>query len=230
MPLIRPRRLLALATVLLAVPLLLAVGRAEAQSTGVPVGEPAMFTSQLSVLATAQQVPQQDAGGRGEPGALGTFDLRINRATETICHDINLRGVTTPFESPAPTAVHIHRGARGEAGPPVWLFPDPTMAADGTLQSSGCLQRAFPADAAGFSLAELEADPAAFYVDVHTSAFPAGAVRGQLGVAAPAGGVAAGGGGLTGGFTWLAALSGLALTAVGGAGVVAGPLRARARG
>jgi hypothetical protein len=219
----RRRTVLALLTlVALAASLLIAGGGASAQSTGTDVGEPAIFTSTVSVLATPQQVPDE-----GEPGTLGTFNLRINSVLGTICHDITLRGVTPPFQSPAPTATHIHQGPAGAVGPPVWLFPDAEMADDGTLRSTGCQQRAFPADVADtFSLAEIEANPAGFYVDVHTSAFEAGSVRGQLGAAAPTGGVAAGGGGTSGGVTWLAALAGLGLAVVGGGAVAARPRQA----
>jgi hypothetical protein len=210
------RRLVGVALVALAALALVATG-AGAQSTGTQVAEPSSFTSTLSVLATPQQVPD----GGGEPGAIGTFNLRFDATTETICHSIILRGVTPPFESPAPTATHIHQGPQGTAGPPVWLFPNPAMADDGTLRSEGCQRAAFPADADGFSLAEIEANPAGFYVDTHTTDHTAGSIRGQLRSATPVGGVPAGGGGASGGLSWLVALSGLALTTVAGAGIAA---------
>ena len=34
---------------------------------------------------------------------------------------------------------------------------------------------------AGFTLAQIEADPAGFYVDTHTAAYVPGGVRGQMG-------------------------------------------------
>jgi hypothetical protein len=34
--------------------------------------------------------------------------------------------------------------------------------------------------AEGFTLAQIEANPAGFFADVHTVAFPAGAIRGQI--------------------------------------------------
>jgi hypothetical protein len=148
------------------------------------VDEPASFTSMWSVAADADQVVDG-----GEPGASGRFDLRLDATTDTICFDIELRGVTPPYESPANTATHIHEAPAGEAGPPRVVFPDPELHDDGRLTSSGCVQRPFvtglgPDDGGdhgdGFTVADLEADPTAYYVDTHTTDHPAGAVRGQF--------------------------------------------------
>lgn len=151
--------------------------------TGNPGGtqatEPTGFTSRFTVTATPDEVP-----GGGNPAAIGVFQLRFDATTETVCFDIVLRGVQPPFASPAATATHIHQGAPGEAGPPVVLFPNPQPRGDGPLASSGCLQRPFVD--AGFSLASIEQNPGGFYVDVHTSAFPTGEIRGQLGTPAAA--------------------------------------------
>jgi hypothetical protein len=185
-----------IATMLVAVPTaaLLVGGVAAAQSTGTPVDRPSSFTSTFTVQADPNQVPEQD-GERGTPGASGTFDLQLNSRDEIICFDITLRGVNPPFDSPAPTATHIHQGPAGEAGPPVVLFPNPEMDSNGDLRSQGCLERPFVEDT--FSLAQIEANPTAFYVDTHTEESMRGAVRGQLGAAsAPAGAPATGEGGI----------------------------------
>lgn len=161
---------------------------------GTEVLEPATFTSQFSVAADPGSVPQADDGQRGQDGASGTFNLRFNSAQEIVCFDVTLRGVTPPFQSPAATATHIHQGAPGQVGPPVVLLPNPQAAGDGSLQSSGCLLRSFVD--AGFSLAQIEANPAGFYVDNHTQMRPAGSVRGQLRQGLPTGGIDAGAGGM----------------------------------
>lgn len=160
--------------------------------------EPASFTSMFSVAASDGEVPDG-----GEPGATGRFDLRLDAASDTICFDIVLDGVTPPYESPANTATHIHEAPRGEPGPPRVVFPDPEMHEDGTLTSSGCITSPWmtgvgPDDGGdhgdAFSVAGLEADPSAYYVDTHTTEFVGGAVRGQFGTPVPMGGMETGDG------------------------------------
>lgn len=182
--------------------LLMTIGTATAQDSS--VAEPDSFTSAFRVSIVPDQVVNADGVATpGEPGASGTYDLRLNSELEVLCYDIRLTGVTPPYMSPARTSTHIHEAARGVSGPARIVFPDPTGAAGGPLTSSGCLQVptvvGLPADGpdagAAFSLAELEADPMAYYADVHTEAFVPGAVRGQFGRAVPTGGVATGAGG-----------------------------------
>lgn len=152
--------------------------------------EPDEFTSAFVVEATPDQVINPDGDeAPGEEGATGTFELRINSELEVICYDITLTGVTGEYESPAITATHIHEAAAGEPGPPRIAFPNPEGEGD-TRTASGCLEGPFTTGVtneetgedtgAGFSLAQIEADPAAFTGDTHTADFPAGTVRGQL--------------------------------------------------
>ena len=109
-------------------------------------------------LSGAQEVP-----GPGDMDGSGTAEVTVVDAVDNVCYEINVAGI-----SPA-TAAHIHRGATGIAGPPVVTLEAPT---DGETQ--GCMQA--PEAIAD----EIEANPAGFYVNVHTADFPNGAVRGQL--------------------------------------------------
>ncbi|MFC7956434.1 CHRD domain-containing protein [Rhodococcoides kroppenstedtii] len=154
-------------------------------------------------MATPDQVLNADGVATpGEPGATGTFTFRINSDENIICYDITLDGVTGAYQSPAKTATHIHQAAVGAAGPPRIAFPNPTPIGDGPRTSSGCLQGPFTtgviangADTGtNFDLAAIEANPAGFAADTHTTAFTAGAVRGQL-TPIPVGGVETGAGG-----------------------------------
>lgn len=170
-----------------------------------PVAEPDSFTSAFTAMATPDQVLNgEGVATPGQPGAMGTFTLRINSDLDIVCYDIALEGVTGDYMSPAKTATHIHQAAAGAAGPPRLAFPNPTPIGDGPRTSSGCMQGPFttgltPAGAdadsgTGFTLDQIEADPAAFAADTHTVDFSAGAVRGQL-TQIPVGSVATGGGG-----------------------------------
>lgn len=180
---------------------LLAVGAPAHAET--EVAEPSTFTSAFTVMATPDQVINNDGvAAPGQDGATGTFTFRINSELDIICYDIRLEGVSGDYQSPAKTATHIHEAAVGKPGPPRIAFPNPAPVGDGPRTSSGCLQGPFTtgveangADTGnGFRLSQIEANPAGFTGDSHTVANPAGVVRGQL-TAIPVGGVDTGAGG-----------------------------------
>lgn len=106
----------------------------------------------------------QEVPGPGDTDGSGTAEVRIDPGAPQVCWEVFARGVD------AATAAHIHRGAAGVAGPPVVTLTTPGT--DG--QSSGCA----PVDEA--LAREMAGRPHDFYVNVHTAAFPAGAIRGQL--------------------------------------------------
>ncbi|MAM53616.1 CHRD domain-containing protein [Microbacterium sp. UBA3394] len=192
------------------------------------VEEPESFTSAFTVMATPDQVVDSDGEpAPGEPGAAGTFTFRINSDEEIICYDIELTGVTGDYESAAKTSTHMHEAAEGESGPPRIAFPNPEPVGDGPRTSSGCLQGPFTTGievdgvdtGEGFSLAEIEANPAGFTGDSHTVDYVPGVVRGQL-TEVPVGGVDTGAGGMAnsdnGMTVGIAAVGGLGLLAAAG--------------
>ena len=98
----------------------------------------------------------------GGSGA-GTITVVVDPPKGTACYIMNVAGLADV------TAAHIHTGGPGESGAPVVTLAAPT---NGT--SGGCVPVTAEVSAA------LLANPGGYYVNVHTSAFPNGAIRGQL--------------------------------------------------
>jgi hypothetical protein len=83
--------------------------------------------------------------------------------------------------SGSPTMAHIHVGAKGVAGPPVFTFPIKAGAgASGTISEGSVeLTADVSAGISGDSLKTLLNNGHA-YVNVHTKNFPGGEIRGQV--------------------------------------------------
>lgn len=149
------------------------------------------FSSTMLTNATPEQVVDGTTPTGGLAGASGTFSFGLNAATDTICYNITLNNFQGDFASPATTATHIHEAAAGQSGPPRIAFPNPVAMGDpaaGVMNSVGCMTGPFTtgvmmegADTgAGFTVAQIEANPAGFFADTHSSLAMPGAVRGQL--------------------------------------------------
>jgi len=107
----------------------------------------------------------QEPARSGDPDGSGRAEVSISDNFGQICYDLNdIRGIG-PI-----TAAHIHRGAPGVNGPPVFTLKP---ANEGGYK--GC------ADGAEWAQDRIENNPQAFYVNVHTAQYPNGAIRGQLG-------------------------------------------------
>ena len=118
-----------------------------------------------ATLSGANEVTAAGLTGVGDPDGAGSARVTINVGQKRLCFSLKVTGVVTP------TAVaHIHDADAGVAGPVV--IPIGAPGVDGT--ASGCVP------VARALLKEILHDPAGYYVNVHTSEFPGGAVRGQL--------------------------------------------------
>lgn len=148
------------------------------------------FTSMHLVSATPEQVVNDTTPTGGITGASGNFNFGINSAMNMICYNITLNGFQGDFESPATTATHIHEAALGASGPPRIAFPNPEpVNGDVAVRNSaGCIKGPFTTgvmvegkdSGEGFHVSMIEANPAAFMADTHSSVALPGAVRGQL--------------------------------------------------
>ncbi|MCU1504075.1 MAG: hypothetical protein JWM12_3429 [Ilumatobacteraceae bacterium] len=121
-------------------------------------------TAELSAPYVTSLSGAAEFPGPGDADGDGAASVTVNAGTGQICVDLRVGNI-----QPAVMA-HIHRGAAGVAGPVVV----PLTAPSGPTSSQCVL-------AAVDLAAEIVANPAGFYVNVHTADFPNGAIRGQLG-------------------------------------------------
>lgn len=121
------------------------------------------FTTTLTGEAevTAAGVPNQ-----GDPDGIGTAEITLNHGLGQVCWTIEVSDITLPA-----AAAHIHVGAVTTTGSVVVGLSAP----DATGVASGCatVDRAL--------VKAIMKNPSNYYVNVHTSDYPAGALRGQLG-------------------------------------------------
>jgi hypothetical protein len=144
----------------------LAISAASANSDGTSLAGitvPGNATGAPAVLIASLEGRNEVTAGPTAGQALELIGLQGN----TLSYSVTWRGIGTPTEA------DIHAGVRGVDGPVVVpLFTTPRQA-DGF--ASGTVTVTDPA-----LLAALRSDPGGFYSDLHTTKFPAGAVRGQL--------------------------------------------------
>ena len=103
------------------------------------------------------------SGVAGDPDAFGFATLTVNPGKRQLCYHLALANVSTPLMA------YVHEGPRLRNGPPrVTLFTGP----GGELDNCIAWTRS--------QLAEIVANPSNYYVDVATTEFPDGALRGQM--------------------------------------------------
>jgi hypothetical protein len=139
---------------------------AFASSAGVLAGPTPALAQQGGQFTVA--LSGQDSGGDADGQASARLDLDPQRGTA--CYEITwkkLDGMVTAF--------HLHAGQRGTNGPH-WIdfFNDQRF--DGEQSKAS--------DCVPSTRERIEAvinDPSAYYLQIHTTAFEDGAIRGQLG-------------------------------------------------
>ncbi len=136
-----------------------------------PVGaaRAATTTLEAALEGGAAEVP-----GPGDPDGSGGAQVKINVKRERVCYALVVLDITLPA-----AAAHIHEGAAGVAGDVVVTLGAPQEIGDtGIGLATGCVR-----DQSRALLRDIKRNPDDYYVNVHTSDFPDGAVRGQLAIA-----------------------------------------------
>ncbi len=142
-----------------------------------PRGHPALFFAALAALTFAAtpalaaeatynvaMTGAAEAPTPGDPAAKGTAKINVDDSTGYLCYELATDGLVKP------TMAHIHKAAKGAAGPPVVVLNTPLGgAAKACAKVDPVLAKA------------ILAKPSDYYVNVHNEAFPAGAIRAQLG-------------------------------------------------
>jgi hypothetical protein len=102
--------------------------------------------------------------GPGDPDGSGTIYLDLNQGQGTITYELTVENIDPAM------AAHIHIGGSTVAGPVLYPLEPPT---DGS--SSGTIMNVDKE-----TMKALRQNPGNYYVNVHNTNYPAGAVRGQL--------------------------------------------------
>jgi CHRD domain len=131
---------------------------------GAAAQDPSENRALLAVLTGRKEVDDEGRRGAGDLNGRGSFSATVDGSQ--LCFGITVKNLD------APGAAHIHRGRRLENGPIVVTLEHPDSGDPGA--SSGCVT--VDEEIAQAILRR----PGRYYVNVHTAAFGAGAVRGNL--------------------------------------------------
>src|SRR5687767_14156729 len=125
-------------------------------------------TTFVAALSAENEVPGCPAGE--DSGAGGRAIVRIDEDTGEITYRVLARRL--PGTIAASPGAHIHVGAAGDMGPVVQALE--LTGRERGLVATGTVTNPALAEA-------IVGDPANYYVNVHTTVCPGGAIRGQLG-------------------------------------------------
>jgi len=116
----------------------------------------------MSPVVSAKLKGSNETPVKGDPDGSGFVVVTFNASKGTACWKFKgVKGIA------APNAAHIHKGKKGTSGAV-------TIAFGATYKASGC------AKAPKATIEKIETNPNAYYVNVHNTKYPAGALRGQL--------------------------------------------------
>ena len=132
----------------------------------------ACLVAALALAASAssetKQLTAKLSGGEvvpvADPDGSGTATIKVDDEKRSVCFKLSLNGIDEPI------AAHIHKAPKGKNGDPVLR-----LSTGVPLSQSGCVKKV-----SASLVKQISAKPAGFYVNIHTNAFPDGAIRGQL--------------------------------------------------
>jgi len=116
-----------------------------------------------TTMTGAAEVNAAGVPNQGDPDGTGTARITVNPGQKRVCYELTVSNIATP------TAAHIHEAPATAPGSVVVPLGAPTSGS-----SSGCV------DVTRQLALEILKDPADYYVNIHNTPYPAGAVRGQL--------------------------------------------------
>jgi CHRD domain len=118
----------------------------------------------FAVLTGRNEVDANGRRGAGDPDGRGSFTAIVDG--DKLCFGVTVTNLD------APVAAHIHAGRRNQNNPPLVPLTQPATGDPGA--ASGCVT-------VDTTVAQaILKNPHKYYFNVHTAAFPGGAVRGQL--------------------------------------------------
>ena len=136
------------------------------------------FAQGFAILLGGNEVSDAGEANVGDPDGSGTATLLLHEIdpTHNLCFGILVTGIDPP------TLMHIHEGAAGVNGLIVVDLVPPEIPPE--TGDPGAVAGCIAADAT--VLTRIRQNPSGFYVNVHTAAFPNGAIRGQIFGSSPA--------------------------------------------
>src|SRR3954453_8393038 len=155
------KRILLVLSAALAVAAYLAVSGAGA-SPASKSAFPNLKNPLFAVLKGGNEIKSPTAPHGGDPDGRGSATVLAARQPNLICFAITVRAIDGPI------LAHIHKGAAGVNAPVVVPFTAPSTGAPGA--SIGCV------NADPKLIKDIQQHPSNYYVNVHSAAFPGGAV------------------------------------------------------
>ena len=118
-----------------------------------------------TVLTGEAEVNNEGVPNQGDLDGTGSATITVNPGQGEVCYELSVEDIMLPA-----IGAHIHVGDVGENG----MVVVPLTPPDASGVSSGC------ADVSRELALEIIRNPENYYVNVHTTDFKSGAIRGQL--------------------------------------------------
>ena len=121
-----------------------------------------------TTLSGAEEVNSAGTPNQGDPDGTGTADLRLNQGQGRVCFELTWANISSVVGG------HIHKAPAGSNGSIVVdLLGGPNSSTTG---ATGCIT-----GVAKSLVKDIRNNSSEYYVNIHSSEFQGGAIRGQLG-------------------------------------------------